>query len=168
MALCTSIAWLQCTEWIIENQGRQTIRNRTSTLYRKNTPFQLAIDKPGVLSTIYFGEDAIFTQPLAADEVEIKVKICQQSVRPNSPLKMLWSILACVASPWPPHRTTDGTALPLRLSRANLKIFTTPLLLQRQWVVTNKCKTTVFLHPFFEPQEFCASAWRHLKRSIIW
>ncbi|KAF4624420.1 hypothetical protein G7Y89_g13751 [Cudoniella acicularis] len=40
----------------------------------KSTALQLAIDKPGVLSTIYFKQDPEFAKPLAADEVEIEVK----------------------------------------------------------------------------------------------
>ncbi|KAI1858549.1 uncharacterized protein JN550_012596 [Neoarthrinium moseri] len=40
----------------------------------KSTKLQLAIDKPGVLSTVYFKEDPTFLTPLAADEVEIEVK----------------------------------------------------------------------------------------------
>ncbi|KAI1175676.1 hypothetical protein F4777DRAFT_598427 [Nemania sp. FL0916] len=40
----------------------------------KQTPLQIAIEKPGVLSTIYFKPDADFMKPLAADEVEIEVK----------------------------------------------------------------------------------------------
>ncbi|KAL8669472.1 MAG: hypothetical protein Q9168_005934, partial [Polycauliona sp. 1 TL-2023] len=39
----------------------------------RSTPFQMAIDKPGVLSTIYFKPDHRFDRPLASDEVEIEV-----------------------------------------------------------------------------------------------
>lgn len=37
------------------------------------TPLKLAIDKPSVLSTIHFVEDADFSKPLPSDEVEIEV-----------------------------------------------------------------------------------------------
>lgn len=40
----------------------------------RNTPLQLAIDKPGVLSTTYFKQDPDFAKSLATDEVEIEVK----------------------------------------------------------------------------------------------
>lgn len=40
----------------------------------KRTALQMAIDKPGVLSTIYFKEDPVFTNSLADDEAEIEVK----------------------------------------------------------------------------------------------
>ncbi|KAL9085918.1 MAG: hypothetical protein Q9165_007401 [Trypethelium subeluteriae] len=40
----------------------------------KSTPVQLAIEKPGVLSTIHFKQDPKFAIPLAADEVDIEVK----------------------------------------------------------------------------------------------
>ncbi|POS74346.1 polyketide synthase-5 [Diaporthe helianthi] len=40
----------------------------------KSTPLQLAIEKPGVLSTVYFKQDHEFSKPIAADEVEIEVK----------------------------------------------------------------------------------------------
>ena len=40
----------------------------------KATPLQLAIEKPGVLSTVYFKKDPEFTRSLLADEVEIEVK----------------------------------------------------------------------------------------------
>ncbi|KAH8165552.1 hypothetical protein CIB48_g2685 [Xylaria polymorpha] len=40
----------------------------------KQTPLQIAIEKPGVLSTIYFKPDTDFMKPLASDEVEIEVK----------------------------------------------------------------------------------------------
>ncbi|KAJ4413900.1 Type I Iterative PKS [Gnomoniopsis sp. IMI 355080] len=37
-------------------------------------PLRLAIEKPGVLSTVYFTQDQDFDKPLLADEVEIAVK----------------------------------------------------------------------------------------------
>ncbi|KAF2973192.1 hypothetical protein GQX73_g454 [Xylaria multiplex] len=40
----------------------------------KQTPLQLAIEKPGVLSTVYFKTDPVFAKQLPADEVEIEVK----------------------------------------------------------------------------------------------
>ncbi|ORY63304.1 uncharacterized protein BCR38DRAFT_475285 [Pseudomassariella vexata] len=40
----------------------------------KSAPLQLAIGKPGVLSTVHFKKDPEFSKPLAADEVEIEVK----------------------------------------------------------------------------------------------
>lgn len=40
----------------------------------KSTPLQLAIEKPGVLSTVYFKQDYEFARPIPADEVEIEVK----------------------------------------------------------------------------------------------
>ncbi|KAI1339726.1 hypothetical protein F5Y15DRAFT_423599 [Xylariaceae sp. FL0016] len=40
----------------------------------KDTPLQLGIEKPGVLSTVYFKEDPEFAKPLPADQVEIEVK----------------------------------------------------------------------------------------------
>jgi NADPH:quinone reductase-like Zn-dependent oxidoreductase/SAM-dependent methyltransferase len=40
----------------------------------KTTPLQLAIEKPGVLSTIHFKQDPDFSKQLAVDEVEIEVK----------------------------------------------------------------------------------------------
>ena len=40
----------------------------------KDTPLQLAIEKPGVLSTLYFKQDPEFTTSLPPDAVEIEVK----------------------------------------------------------------------------------------------
>ncbi|KAI1419983.1 hypothetical protein F5Y12DRAFT_720070 [Xylaria sp. FL1777] len=40
----------------------------------KKTPLKLAIEKPGVLSTVYFTKDPEFSKPLPADQVEIEVK----------------------------------------------------------------------------------------------
>lgn len=40
----------------------------------KSTPLQLAIEKPGVLSTVFFKPDPEFSKPLSTDEVEIEVK----------------------------------------------------------------------------------------------
>ncbi|KAI0401422.1 hypothetical protein F4802DRAFT_601014 [Xylaria palmicola] len=40
----------------------------------KNTPLRISIEKPGVLSTVYFTEDLDFSKPLPADQVEIEVK----------------------------------------------------------------------------------------------
>ncbi|KAH8198332.1 hypothetical protein TruAng_007487 [Truncatella angustata] len=40
----------------------------------KTTPLQLAIEKPGVLSTVYFKPDPEFSKILPADEVEIEVR----------------------------------------------------------------------------------------------
>lgn len=40
----------------------------------KSTPLQLAIDKPGVLSTVYFKPDPEFSKSIAADEVEIETR----------------------------------------------------------------------------------------------
>jgi len=40
----------------------------------KKVPLKLAIEKPGVLSTVYFTEDPAFSKPLPPDQVEIEVK----------------------------------------------------------------------------------------------
>ncbi|KAI1302455.1 hypothetical protein F5Y03DRAFT_407817 [Xylaria venustula] len=40
----------------------------------KSVPLKLAIEKPGVLSTVYFTQDPDFSKPLPADQVEIEVK----------------------------------------------------------------------------------------------
>lgn len=40
----------------------------------KTIPLQIAIEKPSILSTIYFKSDPTFSNLLAADEVEIEVK----------------------------------------------------------------------------------------------
>ncbi|KAF2181508.1 hypothetical protein K469DRAFT_589235 [Zopfia rhizophila CBS 207.26] len=62
------------------NERSITVSNKQTTTEGvplsalKNEALQLAIDKPGVLSTIYFKADPDFAGPLAADEVEIEVK----------------------------------------------------------------------------------------------
>ncbi|KAI1264396.1 hypothetical protein F5Y18DRAFT_390351 [Xylariaceae sp. FL1019] len=40
----------------------------------KETPLKLAIEKPGVLSTVYFTNDSDFSKPLPPNQVEIEVK----------------------------------------------------------------------------------------------
>ncbi|KAI1356404.1 hypothetical protein F5Y01DRAFT_309815 [Xylaria sp. FL0043] len=40
----------------------------------RSVPLKLAIEKPGVLSTVYFTEDPDFSKPLPVDQVEIEVK----------------------------------------------------------------------------------------------
>ncbi|KAI0817576.1 hypothetical protein GGR55DRAFT_673409 [Xylaria sp. FL0064] len=40
----------------------------------RSVPLKLAIEKPGVLSTVYFTEDPGFSKPLPVDQVEIEVK----------------------------------------------------------------------------------------------
>lgn len=46
----------------------------TPLKYLRSTPVQLAIDRPGVLSTLHFNDDHDFTLPLANDSVEIEVQ----------------------------------------------------------------------------------------------
>ena len=54
--------------------NQQVLTEETRLASLKSTPLQLAIDKPGVLSTLYFKEDPAFYLPLAPDEVEIEVQ----------------------------------------------------------------------------------------------
>ncbi|KAI1406986.1 hypothetical protein F5Y13DRAFT_207084 [Hypoxylon sp. FL1857] len=62
------------------NERLKTITSKDSDAERvplsdlKATPLQLAIEKPGVLSTIYFKPDRDFVKEIATDEVEIEVK----------------------------------------------------------------------------------------------
>ncbi|KAI4212601.1 MAG: hypothetical protein LQ351_004673 [Letrouitia transgressa] len=52
----------------------QTATTEVPLAELKQNPLQMAIDKPGVLSSIYFKDDHVFFGPLADDEVEIEVK----------------------------------------------------------------------------------------------
>lgn len=52
---------------------QQISTRETALKLLRSTPVQLDIDKPGVLSTIYFKPDHSFDHPLADDHVEIEV-----------------------------------------------------------------------------------------------
>ncbi|TGO27521.1 hypothetical protein BPAE_0041g00680 [Botrytis paeoniae] len=53
--------------------SQQTSTQEVQLADMRSTPLKLAIDKPGVLSTIHFQEDPDFTESLADDCVEIEV-----------------------------------------------------------------------------------------------
>lgn len=62
---------------ILHENSRPTASQALETVplkSAKSTPLQLAIEKPGVLSTVYFKQDPEFSRSLPADEVEIEVK----------------------------------------------------------------------------------------------
>ena len=54
-------------------EDQQISTRETSLKSLRSIPFQLDIDKPGVLSTLYFKPDHAFDHPVADDHVEIEV-----------------------------------------------------------------------------------------------
>lgn len=58
------------TSWPTTGEALETVSLKSA----KSTPLQLAIEKPGVLSTVYFKQDPEFSKSLPADQVEIEVK----------------------------------------------------------------------------------------------